>query len=373
MAGPLDGLLVVSLEQAVAAPFCTSRLADAGARVIKVERPEGDFARNYDRLARGQSSYFVWLNRGKQSIALDLKQAEDLAVLKAMLTRADVFVENLAPGAAARLGLGIDILEGLNPALIQCHISGYGDHGPRRDRKAYDLLIQAESGLASVTGTPEEAARVGISVCDIGTGMYAHAAILEALIERRSTRRGAVIDVAMFDAMADWMAVPLLQAEGAGNNPPRMGLRHPSIAPYGVFSCADGRGVLISIQNEREWHSFCCGVMGDAALATDPRFRDPFCRIENRSEMDGLIAAVFAAEPHETMIERLDEAAIAYAMVNTPLDLAGHPHLRRIEIATESGAVAVPAPPARRRGRAPAFGAVPSVDADGAAIRREFG
>lgn len=373
MVGPLDGMLVVSLEQAVAAPFCTSRLADAGARVIKVERPEGDFARNYDRLAKGQSSYFVWLNRGKQSIALDLKQAEDLELLKAILAKADVFVENLAPGAVARLGLGMDVLGGLNPRLIQCHISGYGDHGPHRDRKAYDLLIQAESGLASVTGTPEEAARVGISVCDIGTGMYAHAAILEALIERRSTGRGAVIDVAMFDAMADWMAVPLLQAEGAGKNPPRMGLRHPSIAPYGVFACADGRGVLISIQNEREWQSFCSGVMGDATLATDPRFNDAFRRIEHRPVMDGLIAAAFAAEPHETMIERLDKAGIAYAMVNTPLDLADHPHLRRIEIATESGAVAVPAPPAVRRGSVPSFGAVPAVDADGAAIRREFG
>ncbi|KEQ04204.1 CaiB/BaiF CoA transferase family protein [Pseudorhizobium pelagicum] len=373
MAGPLDGMLVVSLEQAVAAPFCTSRLADAGARVIKVERPEGDFARNYDRLAKGLSSYFVWLNRGKQSIALDLKQADDLAVLKAMLTKADIFVENLAPGAVARLGLGVHVLESLNPPLIQCHISGYGDHGPHRDRKAYDLLIQAESGLASITGTPEEPARVGISVCDIGTGMYAQAAILEALIERRSTGRGAVIDVAMFDAMADWMAVPLLQAEGAGKNPPRMGLRHPSIAPYGVFTCADGRGVLISIQNEREWRSFCATVIGDAELATDPRFNDPYRRIENRAVMDELIAAAFAAGLHETMIERLDAAGIAYAMVNTPLELAEHPHLRRIDVATDSGAVAVPAPPARRRGSLQSFRAVPAIDADGAAIRREFG
>ncbi|CCF18442.1 formyl-coenzyme A transferase NAD(P)-binding [Pseudorhizobium banfieldiae] len=373
MAGPLDGLLVVSLEQAVAAPFCTSRLADAGARVIKVERPEGDFARNYDRLAKGHSSYFVWLNRGKQSIALDLKQAEDLAVLKAMLAKADVFVENLAPGAVGRLGLSVDVLEGLNPTLVQCHISGYGDHGPHRDRKAYDLLIQAESGLASVTGTPEEAARVGISVCDIGTGMYAHAAILEALIERRSSGRGAVIEVAMFDAMADWMAVPLLQAEGAGRNPPRMGLRHPSIAPYGVFTCADGRGVLISIQNEREWHSFCGAVMANGSLATDPRFSDAFRRIENRAVMDGLIETVFAAESHETMIDRLDAAGIAYAMVNTPLNLAEHPHLRRIDVATEGGTVSVPAPPARRRDKAPALGPVPSIDTDGAAIRREFG
>lgn len=373
MAGSLNGLLVVSLEQAVAAPFCTSRLADASARVIKIERPVGDFARNYDRLAKGQSSYFVWLNRGKQSIALDLKQADDLAVLKAMLAKADVFVQNLAPGAVARLGLGIEVLEDLNPALIQCHISGYGDHGPHRDRKAYDLLIQAESGLASVTGTPEEAARVGISVCDIATGMYAHAAILEALIERRSTGRGAVIDVAMFDAMADWMAVPLLQAEGSGGNPPRMGLRHPSIAPYGVFACADGRGVLISIQNEREWLAFCRDVMGDAALATDRRFADAFVRIENRAEMDGLIEAVFRAQPHQAMIARLDAAGIAYAMVNTPLDLAQHPHLRRVEIATEGGTIAVPAPPARRRGAMTALGAVPSIDANGAAIRREFG
>ena len=370
---PLQGLLVVSLEQAVAAPFCTCRLPDAGARVIKVERSEGDFARSYDAAAKGQSSYFVWLNRGKQSIVLDLKNANDLGLLKSILSKADIFVQNLAPGAVERLGLGADALEKLNPALIQCHISGFGNDGPCSRRKAYDLLVQAESGLAAVTGTPDEPTRVGISVCDIATGMHAYAAVLEAVIERAKTGKGAVIDVAMFDAMADWMAVPLLQAEGSGRNPPRIGLSHPSIAPYGVFRSAEGKEVLIAVQNEREWKAFCHDVLEDAALAADPRFIDAFGRIENRPAMDALIRGIFGRLPHAVLMERLERGAIAYAMVNTPLEVLKHPHLRRIPIETEGGIVDVPAPPARRRGVEPRFGPVPSVGADGTSIREEFG
>lgn len=370
--GPLAGLLVISLEQAVAAPYCTCKLADAGARVIKIEREEGDFARNYDGFAKGQSSYFVWLNRGKESVVLDIKAKADFALLKSMLAEADIFVQNLAPGAVERLGLGTKALAALNPRLIQLNISGFGQEGPYKDKKAYDLLVQAESGLASVTGTPEEATRVGVSVCDVGTGMYAYAAILEAVIERRITGKGATIDVAMFDAMADWMTVPLLQAEGSGRNPPRLGLRHPSIAPYGVFRCADAKGVLISIQNEREWRAFCRDVLAEGDLASDPRFADPAARMRNRAALDEIIGMVFAGEDHEAMIARLEKAGIAWAMVNSALDLAAHPHLRRVEVDTPNGPVSMPAPPARRRGETRGYEAVPAIGEHDAAIRAEF-
>jgi itaconate CoA-transferase len=373
MAGALEGILVIAIEQAVAAPFCTSRLADAGARVIKVERREGDFARGYDRLAAGQSSYFVWLNRGKESVVLDIKAAEDRALLRRMLARADVMVENLAPGALDRLGLGREALASLNPRLVQCHISGFGPEGPMRGRKAYDLLMQAETGLAAVTGTAEAPARVGVSVCDIGTGMYAFAAILEALIRRGRTGRGAVIDVSLFDAMADWMAVPLLQAEGSGRNPERIGLHHVSIAPYGAYPCAGGAEILIAIQNEREWQAFCAGVLGDAALARDPRFDDPSRRVANREALDAVIAGIFGGLAREAVMARLEAARIAHASVNTPLDLARHPHLRRVGVATPAGPVAIPAPPARIEGQGPSLGPVPALGADTAAIRDEFG
>jgi itaconate CoA-transferase len=369
--GALSGLLVVTLEQAVAAPLCSCRLADAGARVIKIERPEGDFARGYDRLAAGQSSYFVWLNRGKESIALDLKAEADLAVLRAMLAHADVFIQNLATGAADRLGLDDAALAGLNPRLIRCNISGYGPTGPFRDRKAYDLLVQAESGLASVTGTAEAPARVGVSVCDIATGMSAHAAILEALIARGVTGAGRRLDIAMFDTMADWMAVPLLQAEGSGRNPPRIGLHHASIAPYGAYRCADGAEVLLSIQNEREWRAFCADVLVEADMAADPRFAGPSERVANRAALDVRIGATFGGLPAEAVIGRLDAARIAYARVNTALDLAGHAALRRMAVATPAGPVSVPMPPARAAD-APEPGAVPALDAQGAALRREF-
>lgn len=371
MAGPLTGLIVISVEQAVAAPMCTARLADAGARVIKVERPEGDFARGYDRAAQGHSSYFVWLNRGKQSIALNLKDADDMALMRRMLALADILVHNLAPGALERLGLGNAALTALNPALISCAITGYGA-GPMQNRKAYDLLIQAESGLSSVTGGPEAPARVGVSVVDIASGMYAHAAILEALIARGVTQKGRHIEVSMFDAMADWMTVPLLQAEASGENPLRLGLRHASIAPYGVFTCGDGGQVLLSVQSEREWQAFCCLVMDDPALADDPDYASQPDRVARRDPLEARINARFATADRPIVVGWLDAAGIAYASLNTALDLGHHPHLRRARVAIPGGDIALPLPPARHDGASPELGAVPALNADGAAIRAEF-
>ena len=293
MSRPLEGLLVVSLEQAVAAPMCTCRLADAGARVIKVERPEGDFGRYYDQLVHGECSYFVWLNRGKESVVLDLAKPEDKALLAAMIARADVFVQNLKPGAAEKLGFGISRLRRENPRLICCSITGYGESGPYAARKAYDMLIQAESGLASITGTAEPS-RVGVSVCDIASGMNAYEAVLEALIARERSGEGAELSICMFDAMADWMAVPLMQQE-AGAPPKRVGLAHTSIAPYGAFRSRDGIDILISIQSDREWRILAEKVLGDAALAADPAFATNVERVKRRSETDGRVAAVFGA------------------------------------------------------------------------------
>ena len=372
MHAPLEGLTVVALEQAVAAPMCTARLADAGARVIKIERPDGDFARGYDRAARGQSSYFVWLNRGKESVALDLKAPGDMALLRRMLAKADVLVQNLAPGAMDRLGLDRAALGALNPRLIACGIAGYGP-GPYRGRKAYDLLIQAESGLSSVTGGPEGPARVGVSVVDIATGMYAHAAVLEALIARGQTGEGAHIEVPMFDAMADWMTVPLLQAEASGTNPPRLGLNHASIAPYGAYACGDGQEVLFSVQSEREWRAFCLTVLEDPALAVDPDFSGQPARVARRAALDARIAAVFGTLPREAVIARMEAAGMAYARLNTTIDLSHHPHLSRITVGTPEGPVSLPAPPVRIAGVVRHPGAVPAVDEHGAAIRAEFG
>ena len=262
MAAPLEGILVVALEHAVAAPFCSSRLADAGARVIKIERPEGDFARAYDHVVHGESAYFVWLNRGKELIVLDIKDPGDAALLQRMTARADVFIQNLAAGAAERAGFGSAALRRRYPRLITCEISGYGDEGPYRDMKAYDLLIQCEAGLASITGVPERPGRVGVSVADIACGMYAHAGILQALFQRERTGEGSAIAVSLFDSLADWMTVPLLHYDYGGKAPERVGLRHPSIAPYGAFVTADGKQVVISIQNEREWRNLCQASTG---------------------------------------------------------------------------------------------------------------
>ena len=376
--GVLDGLLVVSLEQAVAAPYASARLADAGARVLKVERPEGDFARDYDRLAGGDSSYFVWLNRGKESIALDLRDAAEMALMRNMLARADVFIQNLAHGAIDRLGLDDATLAALNPRMIRCNISGYGPDGPYRDRKAYDMLVQAESGLAALTGTAEAPARVGISVCDIATGHVAYTGVLEALIERRETGLGRRIDVAMFDVMADWMAAPLLQAEGAGRDPARFGMHHSAIAPYGAYTCGDGREIVIAVQNHREWQVFCTRVLGNAALTDDPCFADPPSRAANRARLDPLITRALATLSREAVAARLDAARIAYALLNTAGDLGKHPQLRRVPVKTPLGIVALPAPPVRagnpEDSRSPApLGPVPALDEHGGALRKEFG
>ncbi len=369
MAGALDGILVVALEQAVAAPYCTSRLADAGARVIKIERAGGDFARHYDRVVHGESAYFVWLNRGKESVVLDVKDDADRAFLARMVARADVFIQNLAPGAAARLGFGADVLRAEYPRLITCSVTGYGEDGPYARMKAYDLLVQAESGLSSITGTPEGMARVGVSVADIAAGQQAHAAILEALIARERTGEGRRIDISLFAAMADWMTVPLLHFDYGGKAPARTGLNHPSIAPYGAYPYRDGV-VLISIQNEREWRSFCTGVLNDAAIAADPRFCDNTARVEHRSALDAIVARVFGALDRAALVQRLDAAGTAYGMVNGVDGLSNHPQLARIRIDTPSGPVDMPAPPARGRDFAP--GPVPEVGRHTDAIRREF-
>ena len=368
---PLSGLLVVALEQAVAAPMCSCRLADAGARVIKIERPEGDFARYYDTLAHGQSAYFVWLNRGKESIALDLTKPEDKAVLAAMLARADVFVQNLKPGAITKLGFPIDELRREHPRLIICSISGYGEDGPYAMRKAYDMLIQAESGVASLTGGPEAPARVGVSVCDIAAGMNAYEAILEALIARGRTGEGSAISISMFDAMADWMTVPLIQHEG-GQPPRRMGLAHTSIAPYGVFKTKDGADILISIQSDREWRVLAEKVLGDKALAADPEFATNVERVKRRAQTDGRVQAVFGAADETALTQKLATADIAFARVNDTGLLAAHPHLRRIQVATPSGPVTYPAPASRSDGEPRRYGAVPALGEHSAKIRAEF-
>lgn len=357
---PLKGITVVSLEQAVAAPFCSARLADAGARVLKVERPGGDFARGYDDVASGQSSYFVWLNRGKESVVMDLASAEGKSALAAMLEEADILIQNLKPGAMGRLGFARKDLRQRHPRLIICSISGYGEAGPLASRKAYDLLIQAESGLSSITGGPSEPARVGISVVDIATGATAHAAILEALIARGINGEGADIRVSMFDVMADWLTVPLLHQEG-GKPPKRVGLAHPSIAPYGAFQTSDGRAILISIQSDREWVKFCEVFLRNPDAATDERFRTNVVRVRNRNETDAMVAAAFAALTEAEASERLDAADVAFASINSMAELSTHPHLRRIEVATETGPVSMPAPAPVFEGAETAYGPVPAL------------
>jgi len=369
---PLSGLLVVSLEQAVAAPTCSQKLADAGARVIKVERPEGDFARAYDTAAAGLSSYFVWLNRGKESVALDIKDADDKALLSRMVARADVLIQNLAPGALARAGFGSAELRARHPRLITVDISGYGDTGPYARMKAYDLLVQAESGLASITGHPAGPGRVGVSVVDIATGMNAHAAVLEALIARGITGQGAAIAVSLFDAMADWMNVPLMFYEGTGRAPERVGLAHPSICPYGAFDTSDDAVVLVSIQNEREWAAFCAGVLGDAALATRPGWSGNAARMANRAAVDAHVAGVFATLTRAEAAARLDAAGTAYGFVNGVEGLARHPALRRMQVPTPNGLVSMAAPAARLGPEPRPSGRVPTLDEHGASIRAEF-
>ena len=357
---PLKGLTVVAVEQAVAAPYCSSRLADAGAHVIKIERPEGDFARGYDAAAKGQSSYFVWLNRGKDSAVVDLATPEGRKQLEELIATADVLIQNLKPGSMDKLGFTLERLRKDYPRLICATITGYGDTGPYAHRKAYDLLIQAESGLASITGGPEGPSRVGVSIVDIATGAAAHAAILEALIGRSVSGEGADIRISMFDVMADWLTVPLLNAEN-GKEPKRMGLAHPSIAPYGVFSSKEGKGILISIQSEREWKILCAKVLGNAELATDPKMTNNVERVHNRDYTDKVVGDIFASLTREELLQRLSDADIAFAEVNTMADLSKHPHLRRITVDTPNGPVAYPAPGAIWMDADRSYGAVPGI------------
>jgi formyl-CoA transferase len=357
---PLEGITVVAVEQAVAAPFCSSRLADAGAHVIKIERPEGDFARGYDGAAKGQSSYFVWLNRGKDSAVVDLATKHGRAELERLIAGADVLLQNLKPGSMDKMGFARERLRKDYPRLICCTITGYGDTGPYADRKAYDLLIQAESGLASITGGPDGPSRVGLSIVDIATGATAHAAILEALIARGRTGQGADIRISMFDVMADWLTVPLLNAE-AGNPPKRIGLAHPSIAPYGTFRSKDGKDILISIQSEREWKKLCADVLGQPDLPNDPRFANMVERVRNRALTDGIVADSFGAMIRDELLTKLASADIAFAEVNSMADLSVHPHLRRIGVDTPNGVVTYPAPAAIVVGDDRRYGAVPGI------------
>lgn len=369
---PLEGVVVISLEQAVAAPYCSSRLADAGARVIKVERAEGDFARCYDQAARGLSSYFVWLNRGKQSLVADIKQPDDAALLHRIIARADVFIQNLAPGAAARAGFGSEALRAEHPRLITVDISGYGETGDYATMKAYDLLVQAESGLAMVTGHPAGPGRVGVSACDIACGMAAHAAILEALIERGITGRGKGLKASLFDGMADWMNVPLLYFEGTGKPPQRVGLAHPSICPYGAFATADGSLVLIAIQNEREWAEFCAKFLEEPDLPSRAEYASNVARVAHRELVDGHVAGYVARLTRESAARKLRAANTAYGFVNDLPAVAHHPALRRQTVETPNGPVSIAAPPVLDAEGPRALGPVPAIGEHSAAIRAEF-
>jgi len=368
----LEGLLVVSLEQAVAAPYAASRLADAGARVIKVERPEGDFARNYDADAHGYSSYFVWLNRGKESVALDLKQPADLKIFKTMLTKADVFIQNLMPGALDRLGVSMAALRAADPRLITCDISGYGASGPFAQMKAYDFLVQAEVGLAQITGAPEEPGRVGVSVCDIAAGMTAHAAILQALVARGRTGEGRAIEVSLFHALADWMNVPYLQHHYGGREICRPGLHHPTIAPYGAYRCGDEKMLLISIQNEREWVRLCSDVLDQPDLPQDPKFDSNVHRVQNRAALDAIMNGVFSQYSIDKIADKLQAAQIAFGRLNDMDVFAQHPQNRFVAVRTSAGDVKLLAPGAILNGALPTLGAVPDLGEHNDAIRAEF-
>ena len=372
MSRDLEGLTVVSVEQAVAAPYLSSRLADAGARVIKVERPEGDFARGYDHLVHGaESAYFVWLNRGKESLCLDLKRGEDAAVLQALAAKADVFIQNLAPGVIDRLGFAPAALRAANPKLITVSISGYGESGPYRDLKAYDLLVQAESGLSTITGNAHGMARVGVSVCDIAAGMTALQAVLQALIGLERTGEGRHIDVSLYHALSDWMNVPYLQYVYGGVAPARSGLSHPTIAPYGAYRCRDGRAVLFAVQNEREWLQLCREVLLQPAVATDERFTSNSRRVQHRDALDAIVVAAFAAVDRDAMVARLDGARIAYGRVSSMEDVASHPQNRTVTVGTPSGPVTLLAPAAIVDRTAPALGPVPALGQHTEAIRAE--
>lgn len=378
MPRPLDGILVVSLEHAIAAPFCTRQLADLGARVIKVERPGGgDFARDYDQRAQGLASHFVWVNRSKESLALDLKQPEAVGALQRLLERADVLVQNLAPGAAARLGLGWEQLQVSHPRLVLCDISGYGNDGPYRDRKAYDLLIQSEAGFLSVTGTPDTPCKAGISIADIAAGTCAYSSILAALLQRAKTGRGSHIDVSMLEALAEWMGFPMYYAYDGADPPPRSGAAHATIYPYGPFRAGDGGTVMLGLQNEREWRAFCDQVLAQPGLATDPRFASNAARNQHRQALEEVILHAFAGWSAAQVCSRLDAAQIANAQVNGVGALWEHPQLlargRLREVGSPAGFLRALLPAGVHSGFEPRMDAIPAVGEHSRAILREIG
>jgi crotonobetainyl-CoA:carnitine CoA-transferase CaiB-like acyl-CoA transferase len=374
---PLDGITVVSLEQAVAAPFATRQLADLGARVIKIERPgPGDFARGYDHTTRGQSSYFAWLNRGKESVQLDVKDPDDRDLLLRLIDGADVFVQNLAPGAADRLGLGSTALRSGRHRLVYCSVSGYGPDGPYRLKKAYDLLVQCETGLVMATGTEEAPAKAGISVADIAAGMYAYSGILTALYDRERTGQGTDLHVAMIDALAEWMTQPAYFSHYGQEPPRRTGTRHPSISPYGPFSVRDG-AVFIGIQNEREWLAFCRDILRRADLAADPRFASNTDRVAHNDALTEIIEDALSGSDAEEVSQALDAVGIANARLRTPQELVRHPQLRARgrwrTVRTPGGEIDALLPPVQLAGQAPVMGAVPALGEHTEAIRAEFG
>jgi len=373
---PLTGVTVVSVEQAVAAPFATRQLADLGARVIKVERPgSGDFARHYDTTVKGLASYFVWLNRGKQSLSLDLKSAAGRSVLDRLIDRADVFVQNLAPGAAARMGLSAEVLRGRDQRLIVCDVSGYAPDGPFGDRRAYDLLIQCETGLLSVTGTQDAPAKAGISVADIAGGMYAFSSILAALYARERTGVGAALQVSLFESLTEWMAQPMYYAMYTGVPPARTGTSHATIAPYGSFRTGGGGTVQLGVQNDREWHRLCSQVLGRPELADDPRFATNAARVAARGELDREIEAALGTRPPDEVLALLDAAQIANARLNTVGDLLAHPQLehRWAEMESSAGPIRTLPFPVRTGGAPPDLGPIPAVGEHTGAILAELG
>src|SRR5688572_13270632 len=375
---PLTGVTVVAVEQAVAAPFASRQLADLGARVIKIERPGvGDFARSYDTTVRGMASHFVWINRSKESLTLDLKRAEGVEALGRLVARADVFIHNLAPGAVSRLGFESAKLRAATPRPGTCEISGYGSSGPYRDKKAYDLLVQSEAGLVAITGTDDTPSKVGISIADIAAGMYAYSGILAALLRRERTGEGATLDVSLFDAVAEWMGYPAYYTEYGGAAPARTGARHAAIAPYGPYAAGDGRAVYFGIQNEREWARFCEGVLDRPELAADPRFSSNASRVEHQAALDGIIAASFAPLTADAVLERLDAAGIANARMNTVREFIDHPQLaarnRWRDVDSPVGRLRALVPPVSLDDQDPVMGAIPSVGQHTGAILDELG
>lgn len=368
----LQGVLVVEMGQAVAAPYCATQLAEAGARVIKIERPGGDFARAYDDHLNGASMFFSWLNRGKESVELDIKNPEDAKLLHRILEKADVFIQNLAPGAAARAGFGSEDLRASNPRLITCDITGYGDGGDYAQMRAYDMLVQAESGLAAISGTPAEPGRCGASICDLACATNAYASILKALLARARTGRGAGLSLSLFDSMTDWVAVYIAAYETTGKSMPRTGFNHGLIAPYGAFQIGDGARVVLAVQNQREWARLCEIVLEKPQLKDHPDFADNPARSNHRDALNALIEKVFADLDRETVVARLRKASIAYGFINEISDMPNHPALRRADLETERGTVRIVAPPLKVAGEPTVLGAVPRLGAASSAVRSEF-